>query len=82
MQIIGVIDQILDKSNPPIVKKVAIIKQDEKNIWCVEFRKNLFNAIEVLRAGDKVRVEVFNDGRIDNRNNYYNNVIAENIERI
>lgn len=84
MEVIGIIEQILDKSNPPLKKKVAIIQDaiNDNSKWCVEFRKQLSETVSVLRSGDRVRITFYNDCRVDNHSNYYNNIVAEKIERI
>jgi len=84
MEIIGIIEQILDKSNPPFKKKVAIVADsvNKKNKWGVEFRKHLAEVAKTLRPGDYVKVVAYNDFKIDDYNNYYNNVVAENVERL
>lgn len=84
MEIIGTIEQILDKSRPPYKKKVAVIQDgiNPKNTWCVEFRKNLSEVVSVFQPGDRIKVTFRNEARIDVFFNYYNNLIAEKIERI
>ncbi len=84
MQIIGIIEQVVDKSKPPFKKRVAIISDaiNKKNKWGVEFRKQLAEAAKALRPGDYIKVTCYNDFKIDDYNNYYNNVVAEKVERL
>ncbi|AOR28757.1 hypothetical protein FORMB_17180 [Formosa sp. Hel1_33_131] len=84
MEIIGIIEQILDKSKPPFKKRVAIVSDsiNKKNKWGVEFRKQLAETAKTLRPGDYIKVTCYNDFKIDNHNNYYNNVVAEKVERL
>ena len=76
MQIVGVIDKILDKSNPPFRKRVAVLRDsiDQRNKWCVEFRGQLSESAVVLRSGDYIKVDCYNDGQIDSHGNCYNNL--------
>lgn len=57
MEIIGIVDKIIDKSNPPFKKRVAIVSDsiNKKNKWGVEFRKQLAEAANALRPGDYIK---------------------------
>ncbi|WP_417444611.1 hypothetical protein [Joostella sp.] len=82
MQTIGIIEQVIVKSNPP--KRIAVIA-DCVNIgcsWAIEFRKSLMHKAGGFKSGDKVDVSFTTTARIDSRENTYNNAVAEKIERL
>ena len=84
MQIIGIVSRILIKSTKQLKKRVVIINDtiDPQNVWCIEFRKELAEVAGIIQEGDNVKVKFRNEGRIDDHQNYYNNIIAEKIERL
>lgn len=84
MVIIGEVNEILDKSKPEFKKQVAIVSDsmNRKNTWAIEFRKHMSDIAKALHPGDRVKVTVFNDFKKDKYSNCYNNVVAEQLERI
>jgi len=91
MEIIGKIDQIIDKSEAPYKKSLVIVnvysingvENNSKNKqWAVEFRKNLSDLAKAFKEGDDIKTLCHSDFKKDKHANCYNNVVAEKAERI
>lgn len=82
MQIIGIVDQVIVRSNPP--KRIAIIVDtiNEGCTWAIEFRKSLMHKAGLLKSGDRVDVSFKTNARVDKRQNTYTNAVGEKLERI
>lgn len=81
MQLVGKITEVIDKSEGARKKKVALITNGENPGFYVEFRKQFYTAISILKLGDLVNVACREEPRRDDRGNHYNNLIAESLER-
>lgn len=91
MILIGIVQQVLDKSKSSHKKSIMILNVEyingslnlsENKLLSIEFRKHLSDVAKAFKEGDYLKVWCATDFKKDQYKNCYNNFVAEKSERI